>query len=158
MNDLNEVYLVGRAVDDVKKFDINNQLKYTFVIAVNYFSSKKKTQFTDFIPVAFWTSAESIHPVNKIQKGDTVIVNGRISIRSYEKEGKKSTVFELVATYLNVFKFNRDTVHLNDILTLLKENAEILDRVTDVASPELKEKLRHQLSVDNDTGTIDNDT
>ena len=42
MKDLNEVFIVGRAVDDIKSFNYNGRIKYSMVIAINYYSYRKR--------------------------------------------------------------------------------------------------------------------
>ena len=40
MNDYNETIITGRATDDVKIFTFGDKIKYSFVVATNYYSSK----------------------------------------------------------------------------------------------------------------------
>jgi single-stranded DNA-binding protein len=144
MNDLNESYVIGRAVDDVKILEYGERIKYFFIVAVNYYSMKKQQSYSDFIPVSFWKSKPS-KELESIKKGDNIVVNGRISINSYEKDGVKRMATELVANYIKVFKLNKDTNDLDDLVTLIKSNEQLLNAIISSNETQFSESLMEKM-------------
>ena len=127
MNDYNDTILIGRATDDIKITKFENKVKYTFIVAINHYSNKKK--YSDFIPVCFWKN-EPFKELEKIRKGDNIIVNGRVSIHSYEKNDQKKWITEVVGRYVRVFKQNSETKDMSDLISLIKSNKALLDEIT----------------------------
>lgn len=117
MPDYNEAILMGRSTDDIKIFDGKTMSRYSFVVAVNYYSKHTKKTTTNFIPVVFWKSTPNQSLIN-IKKGDTVMVSGRISVRSYIKENQRRWITEVVGRHLSVQKLNRD----NELVQTNPEN------------------------------------
>ncbi|CDN41684.1 single-stranded DNA-binding protein [Paenibacillus sp. P22] len=94
---LNNCVLVGRLTKDP-------ELSYTptgianakFTLAVDRPVGKDKAKEADFIPIVVWRQqAESV--ANYTVKGMLVAVEGRIQTRSYEKDGRKVYVTEIIA-------------------------------------------------------------
>jgi single-strand DNA-binding protein len=91
---MNKVILLGRNVKEVDVRYTNNQkVVATFTIAVDKFENGEKS--ASFVPcVAFGKIAETIG--NYIGKGDRVLVEGSLNVRSYEaKDGSKRYVTEV---------------------------------------------------------------
>lgn len=82
---MNKVILLGRNVKEVDVRYTNNQkVVATFTIAVDKFENGEKS--ASFVPcVAFGKIAETIG--NYIGKGDRVLVEGSLNVRSYEAKG-----------------------------------------------------------------------
>lgn len=60
----------------------------------------QEKEMTDFIPCVAWGKlAERIAQDNTIVKGTRVYVSGRISVRSYEKDGKKEYRTQVVVEF-----------------------------------------------------------
>ena len=90
---MNNCVFIGRFTKDpeMKTFDSGSKRASTN-LAVNREFSKDEA---DFIPVVFWNkTAETV--VNHLHKGSLVAVRGSLQQRSYEKDGEKRTVFEVV--------------------------------------------------------------
>lgn len=95
---LNRIILIGRLTRDP-------ELSYTpagdavakFTLAVDRpFSNKDGEKEADFIPIVVWRKpAENC--AKYIGKGSLVAVDGRIQVRSYEQDGKRRYVTEVVA-------------------------------------------------------------
>tara|TARA_A100001015_G_C15009660_1_gene722382 strand:+ start:1867 stop:2343 length:477 start_codon:yes stop_codon:yes gene_type:complete len=128
MNDFNEAVIIGRSTDDIKRNKYGDKYKYSFIIATNYYSGKTQKQYSEFIPICFWRTTPS-KELEKIQKGDTVVVNGRVSIHSYEKNEEKKWVTEVIGTYIRVFKQSKETKDMADLLALIKSNQALLDEI-----------------------------
>ena len=151
MKDLNEVFIVGRAVDNIKSFNYNGRIKYSMVIAINYYSYRKKKAYSDFIPVSFWKDEQQENPnLDALSKGDTVIVNGRISIDSYEKDGNRNVSFEVVGNYIKYFKLNKDSNDLNELVEIIKTNSHLLEAVVNTTDVKISDKLIERLNAEKD--------
>ncbi len=129
MNDYNETVIIGRTTDDVKILKAGERIKYSFIVAVNYYSRKTNKKYSEFIPVCFWKN-DPIKELENIQKGDSVVVNGRLSIQSYEKNNETKWITEVVGRYIRVFKLAKETKDMADLLLLIKSNRELLDEIT----------------------------
>lgn len=70
----------------------------SFTVAVNRsFASQGKQAEVDFIPVVVWDKLAEICG-NNLTKGQKVLVEGRLQIRSYEgNDGQKRRVTEIIA-------------------------------------------------------------
>ena len=91
---MNSVNLMGRlTVDPELRRTANGTACCSFSIAVDR-NTKEKT--ADFIRVVAWRgTAEFIS--RYFEKGKMIALTGRLQSRSYEKDGKKNTVTEVVA-------------------------------------------------------------
>jgi len=101
MSDLNKVFLSGRLTKDPDiRYTPNGSEVATFSIAVNRsFKAKDSEEWqeeTFFINIIAWNRlAEKVEKTFK--KGMPVFVEGRLLIRSYEKDGAKKYVTEIIA-------------------------------------------------------------
>ncbi|MEX6262149.1 single-stranded DNA-binding protein [Staphylococcus haemolyticus] len=93
---INRVVLVGRLTKD-PNFNEGNVANAKFTLAVNRpYKNKNGEQEADFINVvAFRRQAENVN--NYLSKGQLAGVDGRIQTRSYEKDGQRVYVTEVVA-------------------------------------------------------------
>lgn len=95
---MNNVNLIGRLTRDVDlRYTPNGNAAASFSIAVerNYTNQQGKRD-ADFINIIAWRKlAENV--ANFCSKGSPVGVTGRLETRSYEKDGKKVWVTEVVA-------------------------------------------------------------
>jgi len=95
---LNRVVLIGRLTRDVElKFLPNGTPVANFTLAVDRpFANKDGEREADFIPIVVWRKhAENC--ANYIGKGSLVAVDGRMQVRSYEQDGQRRYVTEVVA-------------------------------------------------------------
>ena len=93
---MNKVHLIGRLTRDPEvRYTQSGKAVCTFSIAVNDGYGENKKAY--FFPVVVWNkSAEACG--NSLHKGSKVAVTGKLTSRQYDnKEGKKVTVFEIVA-------------------------------------------------------------
>lgn len=93
---INRVVLVGRLTKD-PNFNEGNVANARFTLAVNRpYKNKNGEQEADFINVvAFRRQAENVN--DYLSKGQLAGVDGRIQTRSYEKDGQRVYVTEVVA-------------------------------------------------------------
>ena len=92
---MNHVILIGRlCADPSLKYTPNGVAVANFTLAVDRAFSKDKE--ADFIPIITWQKlAETC--ANHLRKGRLAAVEGRLQIRSYEKDGQKRYASEVVA-------------------------------------------------------------
>lgn len=94
---MNKVILVGRLTQDPEiRYTQTGKAVASFTIAVNRFGGQGKNE-ADFIPTVVWDKLAEICG-NNLTKGQRVLVEGRLQIRSYEgNDGQKRRVAEVVA-------------------------------------------------------------
>lgn len=95
MSNLNKVFLLGNLTRDPElRQTASGASVCNFSIAVNEgFGDKKKVNF--FNVQAWQKTAEAC--AKYLSKGRPVLVEGRLQNRSYEKDGQKRTITEIVA-------------------------------------------------------------
>lgn len=88
---LNKVILVGRLTQDPELKQTDSGIEVTrFGVAINTAQNK-----TDFFDVVAWRQTATFIS-RYFKKGDGICVDGYLSSRSYEKNGVKHTVYEVV--------------------------------------------------------------
>lgn len=96
---MNKVFLLGRLTKDPDvRYTQSGKVVCQFTLAVNRpYSAQPGQPDADFIPVVIWgKQAETLG--NSVTKGQRVLVEGRMQVRSYEtKDGTKRWVTEVVA-------------------------------------------------------------
>jgi len=101
-SDYNKVILTGRLVADPDiRYTPNGAEVAQFRIAVNRsYRMKDQSEWqqeTFFVTIIAWNRlAEKVE--NNFKKGDLVLVEGRLNIRSYETDGTKKWVTEIIAS------------------------------------------------------------
>lgn len=89
---LNKVILVGRLTADPELRQTDTGVEVSrFSVAVN--ANKDKT---DFFNVVAWRQTATFL-CRYFHKGDGICIDGKLSSRSYEKNGVKHTVYEVIA-------------------------------------------------------------
>ena len=95
---MNTVILIGRLTRDPElRYSKNGVAVANFTLAVDrQFANQAGEKETDFIPIVVWQKlAETC--ANHLRKGRLVAVEGRLQIRTYEKDGQKRYASEVVA-------------------------------------------------------------
>lgn len=95
---MNRVVLVGRLTKDAElRYTPNGTAVASFTVAVNRpFMNQRGEREADFISVIAWRKiAENV--ANHTTKGSLIAVDGRLQTRSYEKDGRRVYVTEVVA-------------------------------------------------------------
>ena len=102
---INSCVLVGRLTRDVQERRTQNGTPVvSFTLAVD---RRKKEDGADFIPCIAWDkAAETI--ARYVHKGDLFGVTGYIQTRSYEKDGRKNYVTEVVTTGFQFLERKRE--------------------------------------------------
>lgn len=96
MINVNEVFLSGNVVADAElRYTKTGKPVLTFRMATNkYVNEQQSTQYHNIV---CWVDAEKY---SGLRKGDFVSVNGELRTRSYEKDGGKRYITEIVAKVL----------------------------------------------------------
>ena len=91
---MNKVILAGRLTKDPEvKYTQNGTVYARFTLAVNRRFSKESA--ADFLPIITWNKVAEVCG-NNLVKGSQILVEGRIQINSYEKDGQKRYVTEII--------------------------------------------------------------
>jgi len=92
---LNKVILVGRLTRDPEvRYTQTGKAVASFSVAVDHgFGDNKRA---DFIPIVVWDKLAEVCG-NNLTKGRRVLVEGRLQISQYEKDGQKRRSAEVVA-------------------------------------------------------------
>ena len=92
---MNKVILVGRLTRDPEvRYTQTGKAVASFSVAVDTgFGENKRA---DFIPIVVWDKLAEVCG-NNLTKGRRVLVEGRLQIREYEKDGQKRRSAEVVA-------------------------------------------------------------
>ena len=101
---MNTVVLIGRLVRDPElKFLQSGKAVCKFTLAVDKPFGDKEA---DFIPITVWGKiAEACG--NNLNKGRLVAVSGRLQIRTYEKDGQKRYITEVVASAVKFLDYGK---------------------------------------------------
>lgn len=95
--DINRVILIGNVVRDFELQKTQSGIsKASFSIATNRPRAQDGTQNADYPQIVAWRKTAEIC-AQYLHKGSRVAVEGRIQTRSYDKDGRKIYVTEVVA-------------------------------------------------------------
>ncbi len=84
----NHIVLVGRLCHDPDFVESANYTRLKFKLAVNRYHKKKSLKkLTDFVPVVLWGTLSMVAK-DYLKKGSPVLVEGRLRVSRYEREGK----------------------------------------------------------------------
>jgi single-strand DNA-binding protein len=101
---MNKVFEIGRLTRDPEvRYTQSGKAVCTFTLAVDDGYGEHKKAY--FFPVVVWNKAAEACG-NSLHKGSKVAVTGKLTSRQYENnEGKKVTVFEIVADAFDGVEF-----------------------------------------------------
>jgi len=95
---MNKAILIGRLVKNPELTKTNTDLSVCkFTLAINRnFKDKDGNEQTDFIPIVAWRK-QAENCAKYLKKGSQCAVTGTIQTRSYDKDGEKRYITEIVA-------------------------------------------------------------
>ena len=120
---INNVVLVGRLTKKPELKFTANGTKYTqFSVAVQKkFKSQNGEYESDFISCLMWsTAAENFTKFTN--KGSLVGIEGRIQTRSYDKDGKRVYITEVVAENFSLLESKKVTESRNNVVQSIEES------------------------------------
>ena len=103
---MNRIILLGRLTKDPEvRYTNTGKVVCQFTLAVDRpFANQEGQREADFIPVVIWgKQAENL--CKYCGKGSQIAVNGALKIRSYDKDGVKKYVTEVLADGFNGIEF-----------------------------------------------------
>lgn len=108
---INNVVLVGRLTKDIELRKTQSGLSVaSFTVACDRRLSQEQRnnneQSADFISCVAWRGSADFLG-NYAHKGDTVGVEGRIQTRSYDRDGQKVYVTEIIANNVSILHSNQ---------------------------------------------------
>ena len=109
MGSYNHVTLVGRLVRDPFNKKLSNDVDLAnFVLAVDrpFARKKDKVDKADFIPIVAWRKLGKICE-EFLSKGRLVLVEGRLQLHSYEKDGITRQAAEVVASNIQLLDYRK---------------------------------------------------
>lgn len=95
---MNKSILIGRLTRDPElKYIPSGEAVANFTLAVDRpFANKAGEKEADFIPIVVWKK-QAENCAKYLTKGSQVAIDGRIQVRSWEKDGKRQYMTEVVA-------------------------------------------------------------
>lgn len=120
---INDVVLVGRLTKRPELKFTTNGTKYSqFIVAVQRkFKNQNGEYESDFINCLMWsTVAENF--IKFTNKGSLVGIEGRIQTRSYEKDGVKKYIQEVVAENFSLLESKKVTESRSNAAQPIEEN------------------------------------
>lgn len=95
---MNRFFAIGRLTKDPEKRTTQSGVSVcTFTLAVDRrYKNANGERETDFFPVVCWRQVADLS-AQYLSKGKQVAIAGEVQIRSYEKDGQKRYVTEIVA-------------------------------------------------------------
>lgn len=95
---LNRCILIGRLTRDPElKYIPSGTPVVNFTLAVERpFTNKQGERETDFVPIVVWRK-QAENCANYLGKGSLVAVDGRLQVRTYEQDGQRRYITEVIA-------------------------------------------------------------
>jgi len=120
--------LIGRLTRDPElKYIPSGTPVATFTLAVNRpFTNKMGEREADFVPIVVWRK-QAENCANYLSKGSLVAVDGRLQVRSYEQDGQRRYVTEVVAEDVRFLDGRGDSQARSEISRLQQYGADVAD-------------------------------
>jgi single-strand DNA-binding protein len=105
---LNRIVLIGRLTKGPElKYIPSGDAVANFVLAVDRsFLTKEGQREADFIPVVVWRK-QAERCAEHLVKGNLVAIDGRLQMRSYDQEGQRKYVAEVVAEEVKFLEWRK---------------------------------------------------
>ena len=123
---MNKAILIGRLTKDPELNKTSSDISVCkFTLAVNRFKDKDGIEQADFLPIIVWRN-QAENCAKYLKKGSQCAVTGTIQTRSYDKDGEKKYITEIVADNVEFLSSSKQTNETKiDDLTPLPDNAEL---------------------------------
>ena len=105
---MNHIVIIGRLTKDPElRYTPNGVAVGSFTVAVDRpINNDNGEREADFIPIVVWRKlAENC--ANHLRKGRLVAVEGRLQIRTYEKDGQNRRIAEIVASEVKFLDYGK---------------------------------------------------
>ena len=120
---MNKVTLIGRLTKDPElRYTSSNIAVASFTLAVDRgYTSPNGERQADFLNIVVWRKpAENVKKF--LTKGSQVAVDGSIQTRSYEKDGSKKYITEVVAENFSLLESKKVTESRNNAVQPIEES------------------------------------
>ena len=123
---MNKCFLIGRLVKNPELTKTNTDLSVCkFTLAINRnFKDKDGNEQTDFIPIVAWRK-QAENCAKYLKKGSQCAVTGTIQTRSYDKDGEKRYITEVIADNVEFLTPKQSSELKIDDLTPTDDNTEL---------------------------------
>ena len=123
---MNKCFLIGRLVKNPELTKTNTDLSVCkFTLAINRnFKDKDGNEQTDFIPIVVWRN-QAENCAKYLKKGSQCAVTGTIQTRSYDKDGEKRYITEVIADNVEFLTPKQSSELKIDDLTPTDDNTEL---------------------------------
>lgn len=119
---MNKVILVGNLCKDIElKYTINGNATMSNTLAIkNDFKNANGEYDSEFVNVVFWK--QNAEFLNKYaEKGNKLLVEGRITTRSYDKQdGTKGYITEVMAEKIEILNTKKKEIKSEETIELEK--------------------------------------
>ena len=119
---MNKVILVGNLCKDIElKYTINGNATMSNTLAIkNDFKNANGEYDNEFVNVVFWK--QNAEFLNKYaEKGNKLLVEGRITTRSYDKQdGTKGYITEVMAEKIEILNTKKKEIKSEETIELEK--------------------------------------
>ena len=115
MRSINKVMLIGHLAGDPEVHETKTGKKVArFSVATNYDTTGggEKKQYVDFHRITAWNKLAEVS-AKWLKKGMGVYIEGRLHNGSFEKDGQKRTITEIVLDNLNILKWGKGENEVN---------------------------------------------
>ena len=111
---MNDVKLLGRLTKDPDvRYTPTQKVVTSFTLAVDRpFTGQNGQKETDFIPIVLWGKTAEVAG-NSLAKGHRVLVSGRIQVRTYDQNGTKHWVTEVIGNSIEFIERKQDSANRN---------------------------------------------
>jgi single-strand DNA-binding protein len=116
---MNKVYLTGRICRDLENKIIGDKMLVTTGIAVDEGYGDKKLSY--FYDLDVWgKTAETLYKYSG--KGRKILVEGRLKMDTWEKEGQKRSKVKIVADSIEFLDYNKEPSLIADAVVIDDED------------------------------------
>lgn len=106
---LNKILAVANLIQDTElRYTTDGKAFMTLRLAINTPYKDKSGEWqqqTVFIGAACWNNAEQFNEI--LSKGDSILIDGALQQRSWEKDGQKRSVIEIKISKLQYIKVKK---------------------------------------------------
>lgn len=109
---LNKCFIIGNLGKDAAiGYNQSGKAKCSLSVAVTEYykdSNGERKENTNWFNVVFWGKMAEVIERLQMEKGTCVYIGGKMNFRTYEKDGKKSQIAELIGENLQILSARRN--------------------------------------------------
>ena len=107
---LNRIEIIGHLgkTPDVRNNGTTSKATFSVAVTERYKSRGEENENTNWFNVVFWGKMAEVIERLQMEKGTCVYIGGKMNFRTYEKDGKKSQIAELIGENLQILSARRN--------------------------------------------------